>query len=32
MIFAKEGFGWDLETLGLVNKDTINPNAKKFIG
>lgn len=31
MIFANEGYGWDLESLGLVKKDSINPNAEIFV-
>lgn len=31
MIFPAEGYGWDLESLGLIKKDSINPNAEIFI-
>lgn len=31
MIFPKEGYGWDLESLALVRKDSIKPSAIAFI-
>ena len=31
MIFADEGYGWDLECLALIQKDSIKPNAQTFI-
>lgn len=31
VVFPKEGSGWDLEANALVKKQTINPDAKKFL-
>lgn len=31
MIFAKEGYGWDLESIALLNKQEPNPHAAVFL-